>query len=182
MKKLILDDGTDTPSNIEKIFGLNDITSLEYIDMSNLSNLTRTPAIDALENLKVFKANNSNIDSFRPKRGTTLYNVELPESVKSIKLIDNTFEEGTLTVLGQQVHFDGNFNYTPNVKLTNLTLRNIDNKLSYKLVTDWYNAIEAADKLDSVIYLELNNIKWNNVNANTLINLKHFDINPNLSG
>ena len=182
MKKLILDDGTDTPSNIEKIFGLNDITSLEYIDMSNLSNLIRTPAIDALVNLKVFKANNSNIDSFRPKRGTTLYNVELPESVKSIKLIDNTFEEGTLTVLGQQVHFDGNFNYTPNAKLTNLTLRNIDNKLSYKLVIDWYDAIEAADKLDSVIYLELNNIKWNNVNANTLINLKHFDINPNLSG
>lgn len=182
MKKLILDDGTDTPSNIEKIFGLNDITSLEYIDMSNLSNLTRTPAIDALENLKVFKANNSNIDSFRPKKGTTLYNVELPESVKSIKLIDNTFEEGTLTVLGQQVHFDGNFNYTPNVNLTNLTLRNIDNELSYKLVTDWYDAIEAADKLDSVIYLELNNIEWNNVSANTLINLKHFDINPNLSG
>lgn len=182
MKKLILDDGNDTVSNIEKIFGLNDIASLEYIDMSNLANLTRTPAIDALENLKVFKANNSNIDSFRPKRGITLYDVELPGSVKSIKLIDNKFEEGTLTVLGESVHFNGLFNYTPNSTLTNLTLRNIDNKLSYSLVTDWYNVLENENKLDSVIYLELKGIEWENVKANTLINLKHFDINPNLSG
>lgn len=184
LKSLILDDGdNNTKSNIEKIFGLNDITTLEYINMSNVDKLRATPAIDKLENLKVFSASNSNIDSFRPARGATLYHVDLPESVKSIKLVDNTFESGVLTIAGEAREFDGKLNYTPNTNLSNLTLRNIDNELSYNLVTDWYSVLDNANMLDnSLIYLEMKNINWNNVPASTLINLKKFDINPNLSG
>ena len=182
LKKLILDNNDGTSSNIEKIFGLNDITSLEYVDMSNLTKLSRTPAIDKLENLKVFKANNTPVDSFRPKKGTELYDVELPGTVKSIKLVDNKFSEGTLTVAGNDMRFFGEFNYTPNDTLTSLTLRNIDNGISYKLVHDWYDAVEAADKLDSVIYLELEGIDWKNIKASELVNFRHFDINPGLSG
>lgn len=183
MKSLILDDGDDTTkSNIEKIFGLNELTSLEYVDMSNIDKLSRTPAIDKLENLKVFKAKGSNIDSFRPMKGATLYDVELPGTIKSLKLVNNVFSNGTLKVGGEDIEFEGTFNYTPNDTLTSLTLRNIDDKLSYKLVSDWYTAIETANKLDSLIYLELIGLDWNNIPIQKLVDIKHFDINPNISG
>lgn len=184
LRSLIFDDNDNsTKSNIEKIFGLNELSNLEYLNISNIDKFDKTPAIDKLENLKVFKADGSNIDSFRPCRGNTLYSVTLPETVKSIKLVDNEFVKGNLTVAGEEVEFDGKLNYTPNSTLGNLTLRNIDNELSYKLVTDWYNALDAENKLDnSLIYLELSGIDWKDVPANTLINIKKFDINPNLSG
>jgi len=183
LKSLILDDGDNTTkSNIEKIFGLNDITTLEYINMANVDKLRATPAIDKLENLKVFNASNSNIDSFRPARGAELYHVDLPQTVKSIKLVDNLFNPGKLTIAGEEVEFDGKLNYTPNSLLGNLTLRNINDKLSYNLVTEWYNVLDSENKFDSLIYLEMKNINWTNVPAQTLINLKKFDINPNLSG
>ena len=184
LRAIIFDNEDDTSkSNIEKIFGLNDIPTLEYIDISNIDKFVATPAIDKLENLKVFKAVGSNIDSFRPKKGTSFYHVSLPSTVKSIKLIDNSFEEGILKVAGIEKEFDGSFNYTPNTILGNLTLKNIDNEFSYKLVTDWYNVLDAENKLDnSLIYLELSGIDWKDVPATTLINLKKFDINPNLSG
>ena len=182
LKSLILDDGDNsTKSNLEKIYGLNDITTLEYINIANVDKLNRTPAIDKLTNLKVFNASNSNIDSFRPARGTTLYHVDLPDTVKSIKLVDNTFERGSLKIAGREVEFDGKLNYTPNTNLINLTVRNIDNELSYNLITNWYDVLDTENKLDnSLIYLEMKNINWNKISAQTLINLKKFDMDPNL--
>lgn len=183
LKHLILDDGDDTTlSNIEKIFGLNELTTLEYVDLSNVGKLKITPAFDKLENLKVFKAKNSNIDSFRPKKGIALNYVQLPESVKSIKLDSNVFEPGEMNILGVDNTFDGVFDYAPTKNLISLTLRNIDNELSYKLVFDWYNVLEAENLLDTVIYLELQGISWKDVPVQRMINLKRFDINPNFSG
>ena len=183
LKNLILDDGDNsTVSNIDKIFGLNELTTLEYIDLSNLKNLKITPAIDKLENLKVFKSFNSNIDSFRPKKGITLYDVELSESVKSIKLDSNTFDSGELNILGSTEEFDGVFDYTPTKNLISLTLRNIDNAISYKLVNDWYDVLDSENLLDTMIYLELQGISWKNVPVQRIINLRKFDLNPNFSG
>jgi len=183
MKNLILDDGVSSQkSNIEKIFGINEIHTLEYLDISNIDKLYRTPAIDKLENLKVFKAKNSNIDSFRPHPGNTLYHVELPPTIKSIKLVNNTFIPGTLNVLGEDKEFSGTFRYTPNVTLNSLTLRNIDNELSYDLVYDWYQALDNENMLDNVLYLELIGIDWKNIKASDLVNLKKFDLCPEMSG
>lgn len=183
MRCLILDDGDDTRKcNFQKIYGLNEISTLEYIDFNNVDKLIATPAFDKLENLKVFKAKGSNIDSFRVKTGLHLYDVELPETVKSIKLLDTVFEPGTLKVHGIEQSFDGVFNYTPTTNLVSLTLRNIDNDLSYSLVSDWYDVLDAENKLDSFIYLELQGFNWKNIKAQQLINLKKFDINPNFAG
>ena len=183
MKSLILDDGDNTTkSNIEKIFGINEIESLEYLDISNINKFFRTPAIDKLENLKVFKAENSNIDSFRPHQNNVLYDVELPATVKSIKLNGNQFVSGELKVGGELKEFDGKFKYEPNTTLNSLTLRHIDDELSYKLVDDWYNVLNDANALNNVLYLELIDIDWKNVNVNKLINLKHFDLCPDFSG
>ena len=183
MKSLILDDGDNTTkSNIEKIFGINEIESLEYLDISNINKFFRTPAIDKLENLKVFKAANSNIDSFRPHQNNVLYDVELPATVKSIKLNGNKFVSGELKVGGELKEFDGKFKYEPNTTLNSLTLRHIEDELSYKLVDDWYNVLNDANALNNVLYLELIDIDWKNVNVNKLINLKHFDLCPDFSG
>lgn len=182
LRSFILDDGTETKSAITKILGFNELPTLEYIDISNVNALTHTPAIDKLTNLKVFKAAGSNIDSFRPAPDTELYEVDLPETVKSIKLVRNTFVPGEVKVGGELKQFNGVFNYTPNDTLTSLTLRNIDDDMSYALVTSWYDALDTADKLNSTIYLELLGIKWENIPASVLINLRKFDVNNNLSG
>lgn len=181
LKNLILG-SNDKNSSIEKIFGLNDIQTLEYINLKNVNNLTSTPAIDKLENLKVFDAENSNIDSFRPKSGTKLYYVSLPSTIKSIKLIRNTFKKGILNILNEERFFNGTFNYTPTSDLVSLTLNEVDSKLSYKLVSDWYNVLKTENKLDSVIYLEMKDIDWENVPIDMVKGIKNFDINPNLSG
>lgn len=182
MKSFILGNENTTDSTVEKIFGLNDIKTLEYIDLTNINSFKMTPAIDKLENLKVFLANGSNIESFRPKPGIELFKVDLPETIKSLKLIRNSFVDGVLTVQGEEKEFNGKLNYTPNSTLQNLTLVNVDNKLSYDLVKDWYTILNNENKLDSVIYLELQGINWTNVPVDILTGIKHFDINPNLSG
>ena len=181
LRCLIFDDGNDaTKSNLQKIYGLNKTSKLEYINMDNVANLTATPAIDKLENLKVFTAKGSNIDSFRTKSGLELNYVGLPETIKSLKLMGNTFVPGDLMVAGEEKHFDGTLDYTPNSTLSSLTLSNIDNKLSYSLVTTWYDAL--GNDIDSFKYLELQNINWSDIAARTLIDIKKFDINPNFSG
>ena len=182
LTSFILDDGTDTKSTVTKILGLNELTTLEYVDISNVNALTHTPAIDKLSSLKVFKANGSNIDSFRPAPDAELYEVDLPETVKSIKLVRNKFVPGEVVVGGELKQFSGDFNYTPNDVLASLTLRNIDNEMSYSMVTEWYDKLEAANKLNSTIYLELLGIDWKNIPVSTLINLRKFDLNSNLSG
>lgn len=183
MRCLIFDDGDNTKkSSLQKIYGLNTISTLEYLDLSNIDKFSATPAFDKLENLKVFKATGSNVDSFRPKAGIHMYDVELPETIKSIKLLDNKFEEGDLMVAGVNTHFNGTFNYEPNSVLSSLTLRNIDNELTYSLIHNWYSVLDAENKLDSFKYLELQGVNWENIQAQQLINLKKFDINPNLSG
>ena len=182
LKTFILDNGDNEKSTVNKILGLNVLNTLEYIDISNTDNLKVTPAIDKLENLKVFKSFGSSIDSFRPKKGISMYDVELSDSVKSIKLDTISFIPGSLKVMEDIVNFTGTFNYTPNTNLNSLTLRNIDDEISYKLVTDWYDILEANDLLDTVIYLELKGINWDNVPVKRMVDIKHFDINPNLSG
>ena len=181
LKSIIFDDGDDsTKSNLEKIYGLNNTSNLEYINMDNVSHLLATPAIDKLENLKVFTAKGSNIDSFRTKGGLNLYHVGLPDTIKSLKLVNNTFSEGNLKIAGEVKHFDGDLDYTPNSTLSSLTLTNIDNTLSYNLVTTWYNSL--GSNIDSFKYLELQGINWPDVPAQTLIDIKKFDINSNFSG
>ena len=180
---LIFDDGNaETVSNIEKIGGINELNTLEYLDISNMGNLKVTPAIDKLTNLKVFKSRNSNIDSFRPAKGISLNFVDLSDSVKSIKLDGNKFEMGEVTVLGEKEMFNGIFNYTPTKNLVSLTLRNVDDELSKNLVFNWYDVLNAENMLDSMIYLELQGITWKDIPIQSMINLRRFDINPNFSG
>lgn len=182
MKSFIL--GSESfESTVKKINGLNDITSLEYIDIRNVNSLEVTPSLNKLENLKVFEASGSNIESFRPLKDTTLYKVSLPETIKSIKLMGNKFEAGNLTVSGINQRFTGDFDYTPSDTLNSLVLKDIDNTLSYRLFKDWYDACKTnINDLLSFNYLELTNINWKSVPVENLLALKLFDTNPAING
>ena len=182
MKSFIL--GSETlSSTVEKINGLNEITTLEYINIKNVNSLTVTPALSNLVNLKVFEAAGSSIESFRPIKDSVLYKVSLPDTIKSIKLMSTHFENGQLTIAGETVDFDGDFDYTPNKTLNSLVLSNIDNSLSYRLYSDWYDACkDDMNDLLSFNYLELSNIDWKDVPVEYLLALKYFDTNPAING
>lgn len=182
MKAFIL--GSESlASTVEKINGLNEITTLEYINLKNVNSLTVTPSLSNLVNLKVFEAAGSSIESFRPIKDSVLYKVSLPESIKSIKMMSTHFENGQLTVGGELMSFNGEFDYTPTKTLNSLVLSNIDNELSYKLYSDWYDACKSdMDDLLAFNYLELSNINWKDVPVEYLLALKYFDTNPDING
>ena len=86
MKTLVI--GSDSASSgITKIFGLNNISNLEYLDITNVDKLINTPSISNLSSLKVLDASGSNITAFKPKENSTIYEAWLPETIKSIKHI-----------------------------------------------------------------------------------------------
>lgn len=165
MKTLLI--GTGAEERIEgltKITGLNEITSLENIDLTRCGNLRTTPAINRLANLHTFKAKHAAITTFIPADGVTLNNVELnSEAIKLLKLVNATI--------------DGTFDYEPTTALKSLTLDNVTGLDTYQFVNDWYTVLNANNAVDSVIYLSLKGINWNNVPVSFMKNLRKFDIN-----
>lgn len=188
MKSLILGgNAPDVKSEVTKILGINDLLGLELVDISGFNHLRHTPSISKLENLKVFNAAGSNITSFRPVPNITMYDVSLPDTIQSLKLIGNKFETGAINLYGTSEYYYGKFDYTPSINLASLTLKNIDDKLSYRLVSEWYdvlknNSTDSKDLLDAFLYLELNNFNWEDVRVERLLDLRRFDINPNING
>ena len=77
MSKLLIGDG-NSDSPLTNISGLNDITSLEEVDIRRCKLLTSTPAVSSLNNLHRFRATDSAISLFEPAQGATLYEVSLP--------------------------------------------------------------------------------------------------------
>ena len=165
MKSLLIGTGaTERIEGLTKITGLNELTTLETIDLTRCGNLTSTPAINNLVNLHTFKAKNAAITTFRPADNAVLNNVELnSEAIKLLKLVGVTI--------------NGTFDYTPTTALKSLTLDNVTGLDTYQFVNDWYNVLDAADAVDSVIYLSLKGIDWNNVPVSFMENLRKFDIN-----
>ena len=77
MSKLLIGNGTND-SPLTNISGLNDIVSLEEVDIRRCKMLTSTPAVNALNNLHRFRATDAAISLFEPAAGATLYEVSLP--------------------------------------------------------------------------------------------------------
>lgn len=77
MSKFLLGNGTaDSP--VTNISGLNDIISLEEVDIRRCKMLNSTPAISELNNLHRYRATDAAVSLFEPAPGTTLYEVSLP--------------------------------------------------------------------------------------------------------
>ena len=77
MSKLLIGNGTND-SPLTNISGLNDIVSLEEVDIRRCKMLTSTPAVNELNNLHRFRATDAAISLFEPAAGATLYEVSLP--------------------------------------------------------------------------------------------------------
>lgn len=173
----------ETGSSVKKINGLNNLTKLKYIDLTNVDSLETTPSMSNLVDLKVFEAKGSSIESFKPLKDAIFYKVSLPDTIKSLKLMGTSFVTGQLQINGESKLFDGTFDYTPNRTLNSLALKNIDNELSYRLFSEWHDSFESYDdELKQFNYLELTNILWENVPVSKLLGIKEFDVNPEISG
>lgn len=161
-------DPNDT-KNISKVRGINDLTTLEKVDISNLAYLTFTPAITNLTNLVEFKAKGSNIKSFKPAANTHFDKIELPDTITNLRLVDFTLNE------------DGVFDYIINENLSSLVLDNVEGLDTFEFVKEWNNVLKDNNKLipNSLIYLELSGINWEDIDVMFLKDLKRHDLQIN---
>ena len=167
-------------STIENILGVNKLTSLKEIDITNCNNLKKDFSINKLSNLKVFKAGGSNIKNFVPKANSSFTTVELPESLKTLILKGVTID---------------NFNYTPTGNLINLIMNNITGIDTKSFVINWINQLEntkinpeGGDEINNkVLYngivtnTSLVGINWTDFPVDTLCKFKYLGLDA-LSG
>lgn len=155
--------------NISKVRGINDLTTLEKVDISNLAYLTFTPAITNLTNLTEFKAKGSNIKSFKPAANTHFDKIELPDTITNLRLVDFTLNE------------DGVFDYIINENLSSLVLNNVEGLDTFEFVKEWNTVLKDNNKLipNSLIYLELSGINWEDIDVMFLKDLKRHDLQIN---
>ena len=169
----------DKVSTIENILGINKMSSLKYIDITNCSNLKKDFSISKLSGLNIFKAKGSNIKNFIPKQGSNFTTVELPESIKTL-ILKNT----SIT----------NFDYQPTGNLINLTLNNVTGIDTKSFVINWINQLETtkinpeSDELDNkVLYngivqnTNLQGINWSEFPVDTLCKFRYLGL-ENFSG
>lgn len=127
LKSLVIGkDGVE--STIEKIYGINNITTLEelnlknckYIDSLNISNL---------QNLKNLEIIGTNITTLIPHSNNHFEKLSLPESLTSLILNRNVIDE---------------LDYTPTHNLINLTLNNVSGEgiNSQEFINDWISELE----------------------------------------
>ncbi len=158
-------------SGVENINGINKLTTLKKIDITNCNNLRKDFSISKLTQLNEFKAKGSNIKNFIPHSNNKFNNITLPDTLKTLVLKNNTIN-----------HFE----YTPTGNLINLTLENIDGEgLNVQnFVELWINALENTnlnntDVLHAGIIQNTNlvGINFNNFNVNTLLKFKYLGLN-----
>jgi len=169
----------DKVSTIENILGINKMSSLKYIDITNCSNLKKDFSISKLSGLNIFKAKGSNIKNFIPKQGSNFTTVELPESIKTLILKNISIT---------------NFDYQPTGNLINLTLNNVTGIDTKSFVINWINQLETtkinpeSDELDNkVLYngivqnTNLQGINWTEFPVDTLCKFRYLGL-ENFSG
>lgn len=92
MSKLLIGNGVNN-CPVTNISGLNDISSLEEIDIRKCNMLTTSPSVNKLSNLHIFRAGGSTCTIFEPANGVSLYEVSLPS--------DNATASGEVYVLDE---------------------------------------------------------------------------------
>lgn len=115
------------PCQIQTISNINNLVALEVLDIRCCNNLTATPDISNLGNLKKFLASNSNISSFLPAKGLTLEEVSLPDTIQNIKL--------------DEVKLTGNFDYKPNSNLRHFSFLDCEGIDIINFLNEWYKSL-----------------------------------------
>ena len=161
----------EVQSSVENISGINNLSTLKKLDITNCDQLKKDFSISKLTQLNEFKAKGSNIKNFIPHANNTFNSITLPESIKTLILKNNTIN---------------NFDYTPTGNLINLTLENIDGAgiNVQNFIQSWINSLENTqlndiDVLHAGIIQNTNlvGINFENFNVDTLLKFKYLGLN-----
>lgn len=128
LKSLVIGkDGVE--STVEKIYGINNITTLEELNLKNCKYID-TLNISNLRNIKILEIDGTNIKTVIPYSNIHFTKLSLPESLTSLVLNKNIIDE---------------LNYTPTHKLINLTLDNVtgDGFDSQEFINTWIDELES---------------------------------------
>jgi len=165
IENLIIGNSTKN-SSVKVIYGINNLSSLKTLDITNCNQLEKEFSINKLSNLNEFKAKGSNIKNFIPKQNTYFNVVTLPESLKTLVLRNVTINS---------------FDYTPTNKLINLTMDNIKGEgiQLQKFVEDWIDSLEEENVLYSGVIQKTNltNLNFNNFDVNRLLKFQYLGLN-----
>ena len=168
LERLIIGKDKNTECAIVDVQGLSYMSALKEINIEGCSHLQNTPDIAALSYLSVFKAAGSNIDNFTPAEGITLSEVTLPNTVKSLKLVD--------CAMGADAIFD----FMPSSALVNIYIDNAKHKINknaidtYGIVKNWIEALREDGTIDSSLVhnIYLKGMEWDNADCDILLDLK----------
>lgn len=159
---------------VEYLHGISNLNTLKNIDLTNCNNLKKDFSIAKMNYLETFLAQGSNIKTFVPRRGVHFTNVVLPNTLNTLSLKNNTFD---------------NFEYTPNGNLINLTLENVSGIDTKSLVKTWVDALETTmvtgDNGNPISMLlqgiitntNITGINWENYPVADLLKFKYLGLN-----
>lgn len=153
-----------TNNSLQNLKGINSITTLKELDITNCSNLSKNIQINKLSELEIFKAKGSNITSFVPKKGLTFNTITLPSTINTLVLKNISTTE---------------FDYTPNENLINLTLEDVSGIDTQSLVMNWVNKLDETSVLyDGIITnTNLKGINWSNYPVQDILKLRYLGLN-----
>jgi hypothetical protein len=146
-----------TRCNVALLSNLNDVTTLEEIDIRNCYNEAEEYhfgdlKIGNLTSLHVYRAIGSSITTFKPAEGVILNEVSLPVN----RITDIELRNVTFTPAVDQTA--PTFMYTPDRALKNVVLRGVSGLDVVKFVNDWLTVITEANIDPKSCNLTLENV------------------------
>ena len=164
LKELILGNGSSTNTGLAEISGLDQAKSLEVLDIRGMMSMNSVN-IGSIQSLKTFLAEGSGLKSFAPADGAMLTTVTLPNTLTALTL------KG-LAYLNSYTISGGTRNLST-IQISECPYLTTD----FNYYLNWYNGKAAEDKMCT---LELDNVRWNNVEPADLIRLGQLKKNGGL--
>lgn len=154
---------------LTSINGLENFKNLKVLDLTGCTNLSSNPDLSGLKDIKDYILTGTNVSVFAPAPGSEINSAILGDSIESIVLNDITFKN------------TNSLEYTVTDKLTSLEINNVKNLDTYKLVKEWLNALDEANKLygdkaGTVNYINITDVNWGAAHYDTLMKLSKIEL------
>lgn len=151
------------------INGIEQFTNLKVLDLTGCTNLSSNPDLSGLKDIKDYILTGTNVSVFAPAPGSEINSAILSDSIESIILNNITFKNNE------------SFEFDVTDKLTALEINNVKNLDTYKLVKDWVEALDAANKLDgdkagTINHINITDVNWEAANYEMLLNLSKIEL------
>lgn len=154
---------------LTSINGIEQFTNLKVLDLTGCTNLSSNPDLSGLKDIKDYILTGTNVSVFAPADGSEINSAILGDSIESIILNNITFKNNE------------SFEFNVTDKLSALEINNVKNLDSYKLIKDWIEALDAANKLDgdkagTINHINITNVDWKAANYEMLLNLSKIEL------